>query len=101
VWQELWSFGAVVAAFAACLPIESTANADEPAGAGGLLIQLGVGVGLLLEAAQPPDLLAALAALTRNQIRLRCTDASFDQLAQATPLQARAFELLELNPSRL
>ena len=48
-----------------------------------------------------PDLLAALATLTRNRIRLRGAHASFDQLAQATPLQARAFELLELNPNKL
>ena len=48
-----------------------------------------------------PDLLAALSTLTRNRVRLRNSKASFDQLAQATPLQSRAFELLELNPNRL
>ena len=48
-----------------------------------------------------PDLLAALATLTRNHIRLRDAQAGFDQLTQATPLQARALELLEVNPNRL
>jgi Transposase DDE domain len=48
-----------------------------------------------------PDLLAVLATLTRNRIRLAGADASFDQLAEATPLQARAFELLEVKPNRL
>ena len=48
-----------------------------------------------------PDLLAALATLTRNHIRLRGSQAGFDQLAQATPLQARAFELLDVDPKRL
>ena len=38
--------------------------------------------------------------LTRNHIRLRGSQASFDQLAQATPLQARAFEL-PIDPKRL
>ena len=46
-------------------------------------------------------MLTALSTLTRNRVRLHGTQASFEQLAQATPLQSRAFELLELNPSRL
>lgn len=45
------------------------------------------------------DLLDALATLCRNRIRPRGSHASFDQLTEATPLQARAFELLELNPA--
>jgi hypothetical protein len=48
-----------------------------------------------------PDLLTALSTLTRNRVRLRGAQASFEQLAQATPLQSRAFDLLEVNPSRL
>jgi hypothetical protein len=47
------------------------------------------------------DLLDALATLTRNRIRLVGHDVSFDQLAEQTPLQRRAFQLLEVNPSRL
>ncbi len=47
------------------------------------------------------DLLDALATLCRNRIRLRGTDASFDQLTQANDLQRRALELLEVNPNRL
>jgi hypothetical protein len=47
------------------------------------------------------DLLDALATLTRNRIRLAGHDYSFDQLAEQTPLQQRAFELLDLNPSRV
>jgi len=47
------------------------------------------------------DLLDALATLTRNRIRLAGHDVSFDQLAEQTPLQRRAFELLDLNPSRV
>ena len=47
------------------------------------------------------DLLDALATLTRNQIRLAGHDVSFDQLAEQTPLQRRAFELLDVNPSRV
>ncbi len=47
------------------------------------------------------DLLDALATLCRNRIRLRGTDASFDQLTQANDLQRRALELLELNPNRM
>lgn len=47
------------------------------------------------------DLLDALATLTRNRIRLASHDVGFDQLAEQTPLQQRAFQLLDLNPSRL
>jgi transposase len=47
------------------------------------------------------DLLDALATLSRNRVRVSGSEASFDQLAEATPLQARAFELLGLNPHRV
>ncbi len=47
------------------------------------------------------DLLDALATLCRNRIRLRGSQASFDQLTQQNELQRRAFELLELNPNRV
>jgi len=47
------------------------------------------------------DLLDALATLTRNRIRLASHDVGFDQLAEQTPLQRRAFQLLDINPSRL
>ncbi len=47
------------------------------------------------------DLLDALATLTRNRIRLAGHDVAFDQLAEQTPLQRRAFQLLDVNPSRL
>jgi hypothetical protein len=47
------------------------------------------------------DLIDALATLCRNRIRLRGTQASFEQLTEANPLQQRALELLDLNPSRL
>ena len=47
------------------------------------------------------DLLDALATLTRNRLRLAGHDVSFDQLAEQTPLQRRAFQLLDVNPSRL
>jgi hypothetical protein len=47
------------------------------------------------------DLLDALATLTRNRIRLAGHDLGFDQLAEQTPLQRRAFKLLDVNPSRL
>ncbi len=47
------------------------------------------------------DLLDALATLTRNQVRLRGSQASFDQLTEQNDLQRRAFQLLELNPNRL
>jgi transposase len=45
------------------------------------------------------DLLDALGTLCRNRIRLRGSQASFDQLTHTNPLQKRAFELLELNPN--
>jgi hypothetical protein len=47
------------------------------------------------------DLLDALATLTRNRIRLAGHDVTFDQLSEQTPLQQRAFQLLELHPNRL
>ena len=47
------------------------------------------------------DLLDALATLCRNRIRLRGSQAGFDQLTEHNDLQRRAFELLELNHSRL
>lgn len=47
------------------------------------------------------DLLDALSTLTRNRIRLAGHDVTFDQLAEQTPLQRRAFELLALDPSRV
>jgi hypothetical protein len=46
------------------------------------------------------DLLDALATLTRNRIRLTGHDVGFEQLAEQTPLQRRAFQLLDVNPSR-
>jgi len=48
-----------------------------------------------------PDLLAALSTLTRNRVRLHGSDIRFEQLAQATPLQAHAFQLLDIDPKRL
>jgi len=47
------------------------------------------------------DLLDALATLTRNQIRLAGHEVTFDQLAEQTALQRRAFELLDINPGRV
>lgn len=47
------------------------------------------------------DLLDALATLCRNRIRLRGSQASFDQLTEQNDLQRRALELLELNPNRV
>ena len=47
------------------------------------------------------DLLDTLATLCRNRVRLRGSQASFDQLTDANPLQQRALELLEVNPSRV
>jgi transposase len=44
------------------------------------------------------SLLAELATLTRNTIRLPGTDATFDKLAQPTPLQTHALELAEHAP---
>ncbi|HZE29435.1 MAG TPA: IS1634 family transposase [Gaiellaceae bacterium] len=46
------------------------------------------------------DLLDALATLCRNQVRLRDSQATFDQLTEQNDLQRHAFELLELNPNR-
>lgn len=45
-------------------------------------------------------LLAALATLTRDRVRLARHSASLDQLAEQTPLQRRAFELLDVDPCR-
>jgi Transposase DDE domain len=47
------------------------------------------------------DLLDALATLCRNRLRLRGSQASFDQLTEQNKLQRRALELLELNPNRV
>jgi hypothetical protein len=47
------------------------------------------------------DLIDALATLCRNRIRLRGSQASFDQLTEQNELQRRTFELLELNPNRV
>ncbi|MGH3061516.1 MAG: IS1634 family transposase [Gaiellaceae bacterium] len=47
------------------------------------------------------DLLDALATLCRNRIRLRGSDASFDQLTEQNDLQRRAFELLDLTPNHV
>ncbi len=47
------------------------------------------------------DLLDALSTLCRNRIRLRGSQASFDQLTEQNKLQRRAFELLQLNPNHL
>jgi hypothetical protein len=44
------------------------------------------------------SLLDELATLTRNTIRLADTEASFERLAEPTPLQARALELAEKAP---
>lgn len=44
------------------------------------------------------SLLAELATLTRNTIRLPQTTASFEKLAQPTPIQAKALELAEHAP---
>jgi hypothetical protein len=45
-----------------------------------------------------PSLLAELATLTRNTIRLPNTTATFDKLAEPTTIQARALELAEHAP---
>ncbi len=47
------------------------------------------------------DLLDALGTLCRNRVRLRGSQASFDQLTEQNALQRRTFELLELNPNRV
>jgi transposase len=44
------------------------------------------------------SLLAELGTLTRNTIRLAGADATFERLAEPTPLQARALELVERAP---
>jgi hypothetical protein len=45
------------------------------------------------------DLLDALSTLCRNRIRLRGSQANFEQLTEQNNLQRRAFKLLELNPT--
>ena len=54
-----------------------------------------------LPASSLRDLLDTLATLCRNRIRLRGTEASFDQLTETNQLQQRALELLDINPNRL
>lgn len=44
------------------------------------------------------SLLADLRTLTKNTVRLADTDVTFERYARPTPLQARAFELLDVNP---
>ncbi len=45
-----------------------------------------------------PDLLADLATLTRNDIRVGTSPHTFPRLTTPTPLQTRAFELLHITP---
>jgi hypothetical protein len=47
------------------------------------------------------DLIDTLATLCRNRIRLRGSQASFDQLTEQNKLQRRTFQLLELNPNHV
>lgn len=44
------------------------------------------------------DLLAELGTLCRNQVRIAPGGHTFTQLTKANPLQARAFELLNVRP---
>lgn len=44
------------------------------------------------------DLLAELGTLCRNEVRIEPDEYSFTQLTKANPLQARAFELLNVRP---
>ncbi len=44
------------------------------------------------------SLIAELGTLTRNTVRLAGSDASFEKLAEPTPIQARALELAEQAP---
>jgi hypothetical protein len=44
------------------------------------------------------DLLAELGTLCRNQVRIEPSEHTFSQLTKPTPLQARAFELLNVRP---
>ncbi len=46
------------------------------------------------------DLLDTLATLSRNRVRVAGSPLSFDQLSEATRLQARALELLAVNPGK-
>ena len=43
-----------------------------------------------------PDLLADLATISRNQIRTSASEHTFPRLTTPTPLQTRAFELLDI-----
>ncbi len=45
------------------------------------------------------DLLAELATLTRNHVRIPATGHRYHQLSEPTPLQARALELLGVTPT--
>ena len=45
------------------------------------------------------DLLADLATLTRNRVRIPATGHRYHQLTEPTPLQARALELLGVTPT--
>ena len=45
-----------------------------------------------------PDLLTELATLTRNDIRVASSDHTFPRLTTPTPIQARAYQLLNLTP---
>ena len=44
------------------------------------------------------DLLRDLATLAKDRVRVKGTGVEFDKLANATPLQQRAFDLLEVSP---
>jgi len=45
-----------------------------------------------------PDLLTELATLTRNEIRVGNSDHTFPRLTTPTPIQARAYQLLNITP---
>jgi hypothetical protein len=45
-----------------------------------------------------PTLLAELALVVRNTNRVRGSEATFDTVTEPNPIQARAFELIELSP---
>jgi len=47
------------------------------------------------------DLLDTLGTLARNHVRPAGSALTFDQLTEATPLQTRALELLDVNPARV
>ncbi|MCA1680246.1 MAG: IS1634 family transposase [Actinobacteria bacterium] len=46
------------------------------------------------------DLLAELGTLCRNQLRIGTAEHTISRLTQSTPLQARAFELLDIKPHK-